>query len=89
MNAWTDSWLDPAFASWNIETELRGLRCPILAMHGDRDEYGSRLHPDRIATLATRADVVLFEDCGHVPHREHPDSVLAAVLRFIKTRVAA
>ena len=90
LNAWTYSWLDPAFANWNLESELRRLRCPILAMHGDRDEYGSRVHPDRIAALApTRADVVLFEDCGHVPHREHPDSVLAAVLRFIKTRVAA
>ena len=89
LNAWTDSWLDPAFASWNIDSDLRRLRCPVLAMHGDRDEYGSSLHPDRIAALApTAAEIIRFDDCGHVPHREHPDSVLVGVLNFITARVA-
>jgi pimeloyl-ACP methyl ester carboxylesterase len=32
--------------------------------------------------------MVLFDDCGHVPHREHPHAVVAEVRRFIETRVA-
>jgi pimeloyl-ACP methyl ester carboxylesterase len=86
LNAWTESWLAPAFASWTIEDDLRRLRCPMLAMHGDRDEYGSHAHPERIAALVpTRAHIVLFDDCGHVPHREQTDAVLTAVRTFTKS----
>jgi pimeloyl-ACP methyl ester carboxylesterase len=89
LKAWTDSWLAPAFANWTIEADLRRLVCPILAMHGDRDEFGSRAHPDRIAAwVSAPADIVLFDDCGHVPHRERTDSVLTAVRTFIHGRLA-
>lgn len=90
LDAWTHSWLAPAFASWTIEDDLQRLRRPILAMHGDRDEYGSRAHPERIASLVPAStDIVLFDDCGHVPHRERTDDVLAAVRTFIRTRLPA
>ena len=86
-DAWTETWLAPAFANWTLEDDLRRLRCPILAMHGDRDGYGSRAHPERIAALVpTPADILLFDDCGHVPHRERGDAVVAAIQSFIKAR---
>jgi pimeloyl-ACP methyl ester carboxylesterase len=88
LDAWTESWLTPAFARWTIEDDLRRLRRPILAMHGDRDEYGSHAHPQRIAALVPApADIVLFENCGHVPHRERTDDVLSAVTAFIAARL--
>ena len=88
VSAWTESWLAPAFANWTVESELKCVRCPVLALHGDRDEYGSRAHPERIAALVpTNADIVLFDDCGHVPHRERVDAVLEAVGTFIKTHL--
>jgi pimeloyl-ACP methyl ester carboxylesterase len=87
-DAWTETWLAPAFANWTLEDDLRRLRCPFLAMHGDRDEYGSRAHPERIAALVpTQADILLFDDCGHVPHRERGDAVVAAIQSFIKARL--
>jgi pimeloyl-ACP methyl ester carboxylesterase len=85
LDAWTGTWLAPAFASWALDDDLRHLRCPILAMHGDRDEYGSLAHPHRIAALVpTPAEIVIFDDCGHVPHREYPDAVLRAVRTFVR-----
>src|ERR1700743_803544 len=48
LGAWTKTWLSPQFADWTLDDDLRRLGCPVLALHGDRDEYGSRLHPDRI-----------------------------------------
>ncbi|AWN49638.1 alpha/beta hydrolase [Methylobacterium terrae] len=84
LDAWTETWLDPAFAGWTLDEDLARVRCPLLALHGDRDEYGSRAYPDRIARHAGgRSEVVLIEDCGHVPHRERPDAVLQAVTRFL------
>jgi pimeloyl-ACP methyl ester carboxylesterase len=84
LDAWTKSWLSPEFASWTLDDDLRRVRCPLLALHGDRDEYGSRLHPKRIAGLAGGAFAIL-EDCGHVPHREMPERVLQAVGAFVQT----
>jgi pimeloyl-ACP methyl ester carboxylesterase len=83
-DAWTGTWLAPAFASWRIDDDLRKLHCPILAIHGDHDEYGSLAHPERIEALVpTRAEIVVLDHCGHVPHREYPDAVLAAVRTFV------
>jgi pimeloyl-ACP methyl ester carboxylesterase len=84
LDAWTETWLDPALADWTLDADLARVRCPLLALHGDRDEYGSRAYPDRIARSAGGpSEVVLIEDCGHVPHRERPDAVLQAVTRFL------
>jgi len=86
LDAWTDTWLAPTFAGWTLEDDLRRLRCPILAIHGDRDEYGSLVHPERIAALAPMAvDMAILPGCGHVPHREYPDDVLRAVQAFVRT----
>lgn len=87
LDAWIETWLSPAFAGWSLNDDLRSVRCPVLAIHGDEDEYGSVEHPERIARL-TQAPVraVILEGCGHVPHREQPESVLDEVTRFLASR---
>lgn len=83
LEAWVETWLAPSFADWSLDNDLRGLRCPILAIHGDHDEYGSRAHPDRIAALAGSAvQEVLLANCHHMPHREMPDEVLRLIGDF-------
>lgn len=89
LDAWIETWLSPAFASWCLDDDLRGVRCPTLALHGDRDEYGSARHPERIARLTQGPSrAVILEACGHVPHREQPARVLAEVSQFLTPRVA-
>jgi pimeloyl-ACP methyl ester carboxylesterase len=89
LEAWTGTWLTPAFASWTLDNDLPRVRCPMLAMHGDRDQYGSLAHPARIQALVpTAADIVILHGCGHVPHREYPDAVLRAVGTFVSTLAA-
>jgi pimeloyl-ACP methyl ester carboxylesterase len=84
LGAWIDTWLAPGFAAWTLDADLARVDCPLLALHGDRDEYGSRCHPERIgARAAGPSEVVILEDCGHVPHREQPEAVLRAVARFL------
>jgi pimeloyl-ACP methyl ester carboxylesterase len=89
LDAWIETWLAPAFQDWNQDAELGGVRCPLLALHGDRDEYGSTLHPRRIARRAGGpARAVVIEDCGHVPQRERPAEVLDEVGRFLSGETA-
>lgn len=84
LDAWVETWLSQAFASWDIGSNLRKIRSPILAIHGDNDEFGSLIHPKRIAELAPGGAVTcIIEECGHVPHREKPDLVLQTVAEFL------
>lgn len=86
VDAWTETWLSPAFDDWNLQAPLRKLRCPLLVMHGDLDEYGSRRHPQRMVDYAGGpVEQVLLSDAGHFPHREMPDDVLAHIARFLQT----
>lgn len=84
LQAWTDTWLNEAFGQWNLDMPLARVRCALLVLHGDRDEYGSLLHPERLAArAATTAQVQVFAECGHVPHREYPEAVLERVCGFL------
>ena len=84
LDAWVETWLAPAFAGWSLDDDLRRVRCPTLALHGDADEYGSTRHPERIAALAGGpARAVILDGCGHVPHREQPARVVDEVARFL------
>ena len=82
LRAWIDTWTSAPFLDWTLDHALRGVHCPVLALHGDRDEYGSAVHPARIAELAG-GEAVVLRDCGHVPHREQPELVLARLVEFL------
>lgn len=84
LRAWTDTWLDPAFGQWTLDAQLAQVRCPLLVLHGDHDEYGSLAQPERIAArAAVVAQVQVFAECGHVPHRQYPQAVLEQVGGFL------
>ena len=86
VDAWTEVWLDPARVGWRLDTALSRVRCPVLAIHGGDDEYGSSAHPERITGL-TGGRQVIVPGAGHLPHREAPEVVMAAILGFL-TEVA-
>lgn len=88
LNAWIDTWLSPQFANWSIEQTAGKILCPLLAVHGQNDEYGSIIHPTRIAMQSKgESTVEIVPECGHVPHREHPATVLDLVSGFLRARV--
>lgn len=77
LDAWTEVWLSPRFHSWSLDQLLPAVTCPVLAIHGDRDAYGSVEFPRRIARcVGGPCELAILEDCGHVPHRERREEVL-------------
>jgi pimeloyl-ACP methyl ester carboxylesterase len=85
LEAWTETWLSPAFESWTLEAELPKVTAPILAIHGDQDEYGSLRHIGLIRELAGgQATTKVMEGCGHIPHRESPATIVAIVSGFLR-----
>lgn len=85
LDAWAEVWLSPQFRSWSLDGQLPSVRCPVLAIHGDLDEYGSVEFARRIAgKVAGPAELAILEGCGHVPHRERRADVLRLVAAFLE-----
>jgi pimeloyl-ACP methyl ester carboxylesterase len=84
LRAWLDVWTSPPFADWSLTETLPKVRCPVLTIHGDRDEYGSLAFPETIARFSGgEAAMLILEGGGHIPHREQPETVLSAVETFL------
>lgn len=84
LDAWTESWLDPKFESWSLQPHLSNVTCPVLAIHGDKDEYGSCAFPRLITdSVQGHSQAVVLEGFGHVPHREDSVAVLDTVANFL------
>jgi pimeloyl-ACP methyl ester carboxylesterase len=82
VDSWIETWLSPDFAHWNLNDALAAVRCPVLALHGERDEYGSTEHPKRIA--AGRGTARILAEAGHVPHREQEKLLVEAIHHFLR-----
>ena len=84
FHLWNDAWLDPAFEQWNIEEYLPRIACPVLAIQGENDEYGTMAQLDAIRRqVKGPCELLKLKDCGHSPHREKPEEVLKAVVDFL------
>jgi len=82
---WNDIWLHPDFRAWNIEDCLPHIRCPILAIQGEDDEYGTMAQIEAIAAQASSSsgvELLKLADCRHSPHRDQTVAVIDAIGRF-------
>ena len=80
---WNRIWLHPQFRNWNIESLLSKIRCPVLAIQGMEDEYGTLEQVNSIARGVANAKVIPLVGCRHSPHREQPEQVLTATCNFL------
>lgn len=84
LDAWIESWLSPAFDNWTLGPLIGAIICPILAIHGSEDEFGSVAHAERIKQSAfTPVTLKILDGEGHVPHRTSTDIVMSAISEFL------
>lgn len=83
FRGWNDVWLHPDFRAWNIGEYLPRIRCPVLAIQGKDDEYGTMEQLKRIVEAVPDVELVKLEDCRHSPHRDQPEAVIEAIARFV------
>jgi pimeloyl-ACP methyl ester carboxylesterase len=81
---WNDIWLHPPFRQWSIQRELAAIRCPLLAVQGLDDEYGTLEQIRGIAQRAPQTELLELPDCRHSPHRDQPERVMEAVKDFVQ-----
>jgi pimeloyl-ACP methyl ester carboxylesterase len=82
---WNDIWLSADFRAWNIEEYLPGIACPVLAIQGEEDEYGTMEQIRRIERGVSHVESHRLADCHHSPHKDQPERVLEAVAHWLPT----
>jgi pimeloyl-ACP methyl ester carboxylesterase len=80
---WNGIWLHPPFRHWSIEAEIESIRCPLLAVQGLDDEYGTLEQIRGIARRVPQARLLELPECRHSPHRDQPERLIAAATAFI------
>ena len=83
---WNDAWLSPAFRAWSIEEEIASIRCPVLAVQGLQDEYGTLEQIRGIARRLPQTELLELADCRHAPQRDQPEALIHRVRNFIAGR---
>jgi len=79
---WNDIWLDPQFRSWNIVSSLDSIRCPVLCIQGEEDEYGTPAQVETIRTRVPGTEIFMLPNCKHSPHRDQRAATLEKVVEF-------
>lgn len=79
---WNRIWLDPAFRDWSLEEEIATIGCPLLAVQGLDDEYGTLEQIRGIQRRVPHAELLELPDCGHSPHRDQPERLIAHAQAF-------
>ena len=78
---WNDVWLSDAFRTWDIRPILHHITCPVLAIQGLDDEYGTLEQVRSIQRMAPQTRLLELPQCGHSPHKDQADAVVEAVRR--------
>jgi pimeloyl-ACP methyl ester carboxylesterase len=85
FKAWSGIWLSDGFRHWNIEYVLPSIQCPVLAIQGREDPYGTDSQIHSISSkISGPVDFELLENCGHTPHHQLPEKSLDIMSRFIE-----
>ncbi|MCP4224048.1 MAG: alpha/beta hydrolase [Actinomycetia bacterium] len=83
FETWSDVWVSDRFRPWTIDEELATVSCPVLAVQGEADGYGTMTQIDRlVAAVSGPTERVGLAGVDHWPHKEARQEVLDLVTRF-------
>ncbi len=81
--AWSNTWKSLDFKHWNICKEIQSITCPVLAIQGSTDQYGTEKQLDLIKqNVSGKVKTIMISNCGHHPHLEVPEQVLNEIQQF-------
>jgi pimeloyl-ACP methyl ester carboxylesterase len=66
-----------------LADRLTEFNMPVLVITGDDDRIVPTEQSIRLAGEIPNADLVIIEQCGHLPHEEQPEEFMQAVTNFI------
>ena len=83
FDRWSNVWQDPKFAQFDMRGDLPQIKCPLLVLQGDRDEYATAEMIQGVTDKVPHAIGHFLNECGHIAHREQPELVVAELTNFL------
>jgi pimeloyl-ACP methyl ester carboxylesterase len=68
----------------NVDKQLASISMPTLVITGDTDEVVATADSIRLAGELPNAQLVVIENCGHLPNEEKSQEFLTAVAGFLQ-----
>ncbi|MGF1596554.1 MAG: alpha/beta fold hydrolase [Acidimicrobiales bacterium] len=85
FEAWSEVWLSDRFRPWTIDADLAAVTCPVLALQGAADGYGTVAQVERVAAAVSGPSrVELLDGVDHWPHKEATTDVIALIDGFLR-----
>lgn len=70
-----------SLGEYDLYKDLRRITCPTIIIHGRDDPIPPASSVKAAETIG--AELVLLDDCGHVPYVEQPQALFSAINRFL------
>jgi pimeloyl-ACP methyl ester carboxylesterase len=88
FDAWSVTWLSESFKGWNICEELRSIQCPVLAIQGTEDQYGTIEQLNRMKNfIQSDLQSEFIPAIGHHPHLEASERILRMIASFFQNKL--
>lgn len=88
FNSWAGLWLSKKFRNWNIFQDLKKVKCDVLALQGNGDEYGTIEQLKTIKKYVKgKCMIKLIKDANHFPHYKKEDEVRKLIEKFIGNKI--
>lgn len=82
---WAGTWLAPTFDEWDIRACMCDVRCPVLALQGAGDEYGTVAQVNAIQeNCPGPVTPAIIPQCAHEPHFQAPEETLRVIVQWIR-----
>ncbi|MCC2096078.1 MAG: alpha/beta fold hydrolase [Hyphomicrobiales bacterium] len=75
---WNPRFFNPALDRW-----LHRIKAPVLIVWGEQDRIFPPQHAPALQNLIPGSELVMLANCGHLPHIEKCEDVLAAMAAFM------
>jgi proline iminopeptidase len=70
-----------SLGDFDLRESLRAVQVPVLVVHGRQDPIP--LPSAEATALALHGELVVLDDCGHVPYVEQPAGLFASIEKFL------
>lgn len=83
---WTGILLSDKMQQWNAEHLLKNISCPVLAIQGTEDNFGTLKQIEAIRDNAQgKVELLVIDGCGHIPHHQARKKTFDATVSFLKS----
>jgi pimeloyl-ACP methyl ester carboxylesterase len=85
----SELWISGEFGDWNIYNTLIKIKCPVLAVQGEKDEYGTEKQLDSIlSNVKTDCNIKLINGAGHFPYLEKENEMINLIKEFVVNKIS-